>query len=629
MNSFTSLVLPRPHLRRVTWLFFTLWTLAIAASVVWNTHLLREAMFEAATADARSDFDMDVLYRHWAALHGGVYVPVTALTPPNPYLTNVVERDLVTPSGRRLTLMNPDYMTRQVHELETRELGRHSHITSLKPLRPEDAPDSWEAAGLRAFEQGRTEVNSRELLHGEPCLRLMKPLVAEAGCLKCHAARGHHAGELRGGISVTVPLDPYLDLARPRIARIILVHAGLWALGVLGILLGARQMRQRLDQQLQAEAALLESRQHLRELFDEAPVGYHELDEAGRIIQVNATELKMLGYSAAEMLGQPVWTFVEDSESSRQAVLAKLGGHTSSTQACERAYRCKDGTTLPMFIEDRMIKSPDGRVLCIRSTLQNVTERKRMEKVQSCLSQLAYKLSLLNNGRQAARTVADAALDLLGWDACFLQVRSPDLARVHYMFYMDTVEGRRVEVPGSPEPAPTEPMEERVMRDGAQIILRSSESDGTPGLTPFGDTGRRSASLLFVPLRYRGQHLGLFSIQSYQVGAYDRAALDLLQALADHAAGALERIRAEQEREKLTGELKAALANVKSLSGLLPICAGCKKIRDDQGYWSQVECYVQEHSEAKFTHGLCPDCVKKWYPELGEVGLGDSPKETS
>jgi hypothetical protein len=57
-----------------------LWTLAIAASVVWNTHLLREAMFEAATTDARSDLDMDVLYRHWAALHGSVYVPVTALT---------------------------------------------------------------------------------------------------------------------------------------------------------------------------------------------------------------------------------------------------------------------------------------------------------------------------------------------------------------------------------------------------------------------------------------------------------------------------------------------------------------------------------------------------------------------
>jgi PAS domain S-box-containing protein len=240
-------------------------------------------MFEAARADARSDFDMDVLYRHWAALHGGVYVPVTALTPPNPYLTNVVERDLVTPSGRRLTLMNPDYMTRQAHELETRGLGRHSHITSLKPLRPENAPDSWEAAGLRAFEQGRTEVNSRELLHGEPYLRLMKPLVAEASCLKCHAAQVHHAGELRGGISVTMPLDPYLDLARLRTTHIALAHAGLWALGALAIFLAVRQMRQRLDQQLQAELEI--QRQAAFARFNPNPV--LELSAAGEINYFN------------------------------------------------------------------------------------------------------------------------------------------------------------------------------------------------------------------------------------------------------------------------------------------------------------------------------------------------------
>jgi PAS domain S-box-containing protein len=85
----------------------------------------------------------------------------------------------------------------------------------------------------------------------------------------------------------------------------------------------------------------------------------------------------------------------------------------------------------------------------------------------------------------------------------------------------------------------------------------------------------------------------------------------------------------EAERDQLIQDLQQALASVKSLSGLLPICAGCKKIRDDQGYWSQVESYIQKHSEATFTHGLCPDCIKKYYPDLGEAGPGDSPKEAS
>lgn len=77
-----------------------------------------------------------------------------------------------------------------------------------------------------------------------------------------------------------------------------------------------------------------------------------------------------------------------------------------------------------------------------------------------------------------------------------------------------------------------------------------------------------------------------------------------------------ERRRVEAEREQLIEDLQSALASVKSLSGLLPICAGCKQIRDDQGYWSQVESYIQAHSEARFSHGMCPDCIKKWWPEL-------------
>ena len=63
-------------------------------------------------------------------------------------------------------------------------------------------------------------------------------------------------------------------------------------------------------------------------------------------------------------------------------------------------------------------------------------------------------------------------------------------------------------------------------------------------------------------------------------------------------------------------ELQEALAKVSTLSGLLPMCANCKKIRDDQGYWQQVEVYIREHSEADFSHGLCPGCAKKLYPDI-------------
>jgi len=77
-----------------------------------------------------------------------------------------------------------------------------------------------------------------------------------------------------------------------------------------------------------------------------------------------------------------------------------------------------------------------------------------------------------------------------------------------------------------------------------------------------------------------------------------------------------ERKRIEREREQLILDLKAALQDVKTLSGLLPICAQCKKVRDDHGYWTQIESYIRDHSQADFTHGICPQCAETLYPDL-------------
>jgi DNA-binding response OmpR family regulator len=83
-----------------------------------------------------------------------------------------------------------------------------------------------------------------------------------------------------------------------------------------------------------------------------------------------------------------------------------------------------------------------------------------------------------------------------------------------------------------------------------------------------------------------------------------------------------ERMRAEAEREQLIGQLQEALASIKTLRGLVPICAACKKIRDDSGYWNQLESYLLNHTEAQFSHGICPQCVRRLYPDLAdEMGL--------
>jgi hypothetical protein len=76
--------------------------------------------------------------------------------------------------------------------------------------------------------------------------------------------------------------------------------------------------------------------------------------------------------------------------------------------------------------------------------------------------------------------------------------------------------------------------------------------------------------------------------------------------------------QADKEKSVVIAELQKALKKVKTLSGFLPICASCKKIRDDQGYWNQIEAYISEHSEAEFSHGICPECAQKLYPDIFE-----------
>ena len=90
----------------------------------------------------------------------------------------------------------------------------------------------------------------------------------------------------------------------------------------------------------------------------------------------------------------------------------------------------------------------------------------------------------------------------------------------------------------------------------------------------------------------------------------------------EYALDITERKDAEAERENLIQQLEKALKEVKTLSGMLPICSSCKKVRDDQGYWNQIEQYISHHSDAHFSHSLCPDCAEQLYPGLMDKSDG-------
>lgn len=230
-------VSPLRTLTRYTLALAMLWVLLGSASLAWNVSHERHATLESARIQAERSIAKDIVYRSWNAEHGGVYVSVTDDTPPNPDLASTPERDITTPSGKRLTLVNPAYMTRQAHEVERRANGSGNgfgvlaHLSSLLPLRPDNAPDDWERKALESFDAGAQAATSvSENMGGRPYFRLMRPLYAVDACLTCHP--NYRVGDVRGGLSVSVPLQPFRAHERSvvwqlTLSHIILVVAGL------------------------------------------------------------------------------------------------------------------------------------------------------------------------------------------------------------------------------------------------------------------------------------------------------------------------------------------------------------------------------------------------------------------
>lgn len=182
-----------------------LWFTLVVGLFLWvderENHYEKKVAFKTANAF----FQQILLSRKWNASHGGVFVPITENTPPNEYLS-VPYRDITAENGLKLTKINPAYMTRQMAELAEQTQGSiRFHITSLNPIRPENKPSEWERRWLQSFEQGVKEQGEFFDDGSTTWFRYMAPLVTGRECLSCHAKQGYKEGDLRGGISISLP----------------------------------------------------------------------------------------------------------------------------------------------------------------------------------------------------------------------------------------------------------------------------------------------------------------------------------------------------------------------------------------------------------------------------------------
>jgi putative nucleotidyltransferase with HDIG domain len=230
-----------PSLKRNSLLLALLWTGLLSALLFLNVREIQKTPVQQAEIQAKSLINSVISFRSWASSFGGVYVPVSEQYPPNPYL-KTPKRDLTTTDGDKLTLVNPAYMTRQVFQDFHGKAGLNGHLTSLKPLNPNNKPDAWEVKSLEAFEGGSLQATTIEqTAQGAKVFRYMKPLYVEDTCMKCHAEQGYKVGDVRGGISTMIDLQEGEAIAAGSITSLMWTYGLIWLLGLGGLYIAFRR----------------------------------------------------------------------------------------------------------------------------------------------------------------------------------------------------------------------------------------------------------------------------------------------------------------------------------------------------------------------------------------------------
>jgi diguanylate cyclase (GGDEF)-like protein len=184
------------------------WLVIIITSLAWNLDQETQRHNQTHLENAREYFSLIVTTRLWNAQSGGVYMPISDLVTPNPYL-DTPSRDITTDQGVHLTMINPAYMTRLIGELADKRDNVKFHLTSLNPINPSNAPADWERTALTSFEtEKKSEFYGYAAVGNGSVYRYMAPLITDESCLTCHAKQGYKVGDIRGGISITFPNAP-------------------------------------------------------------------------------------------------------------------------------------------------------------------------------------------------------------------------------------------------------------------------------------------------------------------------------------------------------------------------------------------------------------------------------------
>ena len=362
--------------------------------------------------DARNIFNKNLTFRKWVSMHGGVYVPITKQTPSNPYLANIPNRDIVTTDGLKFTLMNPAYALRQfMHEFEGPH-GEKGKMVSLKLINPNNSADDFEKEALlkleskdkpsEVFQKIKNNNNKMEL-------RYIKSLTIEEKCLKCHLHQGYKVGDIRGAISIILPLKTYEDSLANDLSYLQKIHIIALSLGLLFLYIIFLYLKR---QQLKE----IKLNEHLKDMYNIFNRGNIVLfrwnnDSNWSIDYVSDNVDKIFGYTKDDFMSQKITyaSIIDQRDIDMVKSDVAKASKSEVINFTHNPYRVKrkDGETIWVNDSSQIIRDKQSNVIFYVGYIQDITQQQNQEeilkqKIDEALSENTKQLQALQQQTKMA-----------------------------------------------------------------------------------------------------------------------------------------------------------------------------------------------------------------------------------
>ena len=492
------------------------WWAVIGASFIWNFIGIKKAVMEIARHQLLSIYNNDLAYRHWIASVGGLYGYTEAIKP-NPYLPDIPGREIITKDGKELTLINPAYLTRLAHEASNQHLTLSISLISLKSLNPINSPDEYEKKILLEFKKGKKEFFGVIDKDGKRYITLIRPLLIEKPCLKCHGQQGYKAGDIKGALCIKTPFKSYLSIMRNRQLNILIIHLLIGIIGSMTLIFIFKLIAGH-------HKTILEEKERLRTLMNAMPDLICFKDGEGRWLEANEFDLNMFGLNGVEYRGKKDSELAPYSPFYKDAFLTcektdELAWRQGTMSRADEVIPLPDGgekifdvIKVPLFYEDGRRK---GLLVVGRDITEQrkiTDELKRIYEFKELILNLA--IEFINVSPEELDSHIDRSLQIVGE---FLGVDRAYLIRVGYnnaFFITNEWTSQKVDSEGldnldrKGEPFPLTLDEfSRLLHDKYDFFIKDVDEIELKRLNLFLSSLKVKSFCLF-PIRYQNDLLG-------------------------------------------------------------------------------------------------------------------------